>query len=233
MKGMTEEFKGCENKFESLKKKIDGKISRAVIFLDGEPPKPEAVLKADLSNALVICTDGAYNYAREYVKPDMLVGDLDSLGDVVVPKDVFTEKFPVKKDYTDSQLAVIAASKLGLKRMEIYGAFGLRPDHALVNYSLLSLADSLGCEAVLLGGDFDVFFVTPDRPFIGRAAKDKIVSLVPYSDNVHILYTKGLQYSAELVDVGKSEIFTTSNASLGGEVEYRLKRGTALLFVEN
>lgn len=208
-------------------------MEKAIIFLNGEQPRSDSVAKIDFDKVFVICADGAYDYALEFCVPDLLIGDFDSLQDVGSVNALNVERFPVGKNHTDAQLAVRRAVELGFRCIDIYGAFGLRPDHALVNYSLLALAHSLNASAVLRGGDFDVHFVTPERPFAGAVEKDKIVSLVPYSDSVHILYTKGLRYKAENVCVDKTEIFTTSNTSCCGEIEYRLKFGTALLFVEN
>lgn len=207
--------------------------SKAVIFLNGEPPLERAVAQIDFSSSFVICADGAVDYASEFCRPDLVVGDFDSSRGFALSEDIAVERFPVKKNRTDAQIAVMRAVELGFKEIEIYGAFGLRPDHELVNYALLPLAYSLGSRAVLKGGMFDVCFVAPGSEFVGNVEKNKIVSLVPYTDRVHILYTKGLLYEANDVDVDKIDIFTSSNAACGGVVRYCLASGTALLFVEN
>ena len=209
------------------------KKSKAVIFLNGEPPRDKAVARVDFFDSFVICADGAFGYVSKCCRPDLVLGDFDSVDERLIPDGVPVERFPVKKNSTDAQLAVLKASQLGFDKMEIYGAFGLRPDHELVNYALLPLAYSLGGDAVLKGGMFDVYFVARDREFVKDVDKNKIVSLVPYSDNVHILYTKGLLYESKDVCVDKISIFTSSNASCGGVVRYCLGSGTALLFVEN
>ncbi|MCI9031078.1 MAG: thiamine diphosphokinase [Clostridia bacterium] len=210
-----------------------GEKRKAVIFLNGEPPREQAVSEIDFRSSFVICADGAADYASKFCRPDLLIGDFDSITSHGLFEDVDMEKFPVKKNCTDAQLAVERAARLGFEEIEIYGAFGLRPDHELVNYALLPLAHSLGCVAVLKGGMFDVFFVARGKEFVMEVEKDKIVSLVPYSDSVHILYTEGLLYEAKDVCVDKINVFTSSNAACGGVVRYCLDRGTALLFVEN
>ncbi len=205
---------------------------RAVIFLNGNPPSDDLAEKIDFGDAFVVCADGAYDYASKFCRPDLLVGDFDSLSSEA-DESVCIERVPVKKDFTDSQLAVHRAVENGCDTIDIYGAFGGRRDHELVNYSLLALADRLGVAAVLRGEEGDVAFVTPSRPFSARLEKGATVSLVPYSDNVHILYTKGLLFEAADVSVDKTEIFTTSNVVSGDAVEYRLTCGTALLLYEN
>jgi thiamine pyrophosphokinase len=206
--------------------------NKALIFLNGNAPDVMTLRKIDFSASFVICADGAYNYLRGFCRPDLVIGDFDSLQSDL-PADIDFEKYPVKKDYTDSQLALRRAVEFGYKDIEIYGAFGDRPDHVMVNYSLLALADKMNCRAAISGEKFDVYYVTCEKPFIKTVESGKTVSLVPYSDRAHILYTKGLMFDARDVWVDKTAVFTTSNVATGGTVEYVLKDGTALLFVEN
>lgn len=208
-------------------------MKKAVIFLNGDKPDEASIGRIDFINSFVICADGAYDYAKNFCNPNLLVGDFDSLKDKSALETVNSEKYPVKKNYTDSELALNRAIENGYNYIEIYGAFGGRKDHEFVNYSLLAIADSKNCEAVLRGGLSDVFYVTPQRPFKKNLPIGKTVSLVPYSDRVHILYTKGLLFSAEDISVDKIHIFTTSNCVIDAEVEYCLRDGTALLFAEN
>ncbi len=211
---------------------IDTKKKGALLFLNGRAPRSEILRKIDFADFFVVCADGAYNYLREYCRPDLLIGDFDSLqGDL--PKDIHSEKYPVKKDYTDSQLALRRIAERGFKLVDIYGSFGDRPDHVMINYSLLSMADGLGCTAVIRDELFDVYYITERKPFKQTVKIGKTVSLVPYGDKTHILYTKGLLFDACDVWVDKANIFTTSNTAVGEDVEYVLKCGAALLFVEN
>lgn len=209
-------------------------MERAIIFLNGDPPDRAATDKIDFSRAFTICADGAYSsYAAKLHKPDIIIGDFDSMDSGASLEGIECERHSSRKDRTDSQLALLKAVELGYKTIDIYGAFGGRRDHEFVNYSLLSLASVNNATAVLRGGQFDVFFVTAYKPFVGELAANKIVSLVPYGESAHILSTKGLSYGATNVSVEKQNIFTTSNFSVGGKVEYRLLGGEALLFVEN
>lgn len=215
-----------------LAEKSKSNKKRAVIFLNGDKPSDDILKKIDFDGSFVICADGAYAYAERFCRPDLLIGDFDSFKGTI-PEDTERMEFPVKKDFTDSQLALRYAVCRGFGDISIYGAFGGRRDHEMVNYSLLALADSLNSTAVLKGDFFNVYFVTENKPFIGSVQIGKSVSLVPYSDRVHILYTKGLLFDAHDVEVNKTEIFTTSNTAVKRNVEYRLSEGTALLFCEN
>ncbi len=196
------------------------------LFLNGAPGKYSL---ADISGTFVICADGAYNYIKDRIKPDLLIGDFDSIDLTNLPLDVETLKFPSKKDYTDGQLAVQEAAKRGIKQLTIYGAFGGRIDQVFVNYSLLKLASSLGMQAHLVSDEFWVYGIR-DK-FEGAASVGKIISLAPYGDSIHIISTEGLAYPAHGLLVGNDLITSISNQALGGRFFVHVD-GFTLLFIE-
>lgn len=200
---------------------------RAVLFLNGDPGVFQV---SDLQNAYVICADGAYNYIKNILKPDLLVGDFDSIHGKDLPKEVETISFPVKKDYTDGQLAVRIAAERGAKTLRIYGALGGRPDQVMVNYSLLKLAANLGIEAHIISDDYTIYFLC-NQEFCGNAETGKIISVVPYGDSIHILSTEGLMYEANDLSVDNALIISVSNQALGGKFSVRVQ-GDAFLYVE-
>ena len=62
---------------------------------------------APVPGDLVIAADGGLRALQTSgVRPDLLVGDLDSLGDCPLPADVPLLRFPVRKDDTDTGLAL-------------------------------------------------------------------------------------------------------------------------------
>lgn len=199
---------------------------KASLFLNGAPGN---YTREDVSKTFIICADGAYNYIKENIKPDLLIGDFDSIDARAIPSDVEVLRFPCKKNYTDGQLAVQTAAKRGVTQLNIYGAFGGRPDQVFVNYSLLKLAYTLGMQATIIADDFFVYGI--HDVFNGTASAGKIISLVPYGDSIHILSTEGLAYRAYELPVDNALITSISNQALGGTFSVRVK-GFALLFIE-
>ena len=121
-------------------------MNKAFILANGAFPSREEALQALLQANTVICCDGAYNklvgsqlFLRAAAIPQVyVVGDGDSLGSVVPPfPTTFVDKYK-DQDTNDLTKAVRYALSLGVERLVILGATGLREDHTLGNISLLA-----------------------------------------------------------------------------------------------
>lgn len=98
----------------------------------------------------VIAADAGYAaLVRQGIRPDLVVGDFDSLGEAPAGENVV--RHPVQKDDTDMMLAV----KLGLERgfldFRLYGALGGRLDHTLANVQTLQYLAAHGARGFLVG----------------------------------------------------------------------------------
>lgn len=143
--------------------KTDAKVSShshqcAVIFTGGDCAV--SLLDPDVLNcadALIIAADSGYRTAlRAGVRPDILLGDMDSIG--FLPEaalqagemEIFTAN-PVKDD-TDTMLAVRTAVARGARDIRIVGGTGGRCDHAISNFFLLEALHNAGIAALLTDG---------------------------------------------------------------------------------
>lgn len=120
------------------------------IFGAGEPSFPIAPPQRD--EVFVIAADGGYPLAeRVFGKPDLAVGDFDSLG--AIPEGVPVIRHPAEKDDTDLALAAEAAIERGATELCIYAALGGRLDHTVANLQLLASLVRRGIRATLFGAD--------------------------------------------------------------------------------
>jgi thiamine pyrophosphokinase len=112
-----------------------------VIFTGGEGPPPEFIkraLKREVS--LVIAADSGLEKAEEAgVRPDFIIGDMDSLDDLsrlgaYPPEKVI--RHPQDKEYSDTELAIFFAREKGCDETWIMGGGGGRLDHLLSLYCL-------------------------------------------------------------------------------------------------
>lgn len=132
----------------------------AVILANGEYPVHLLPLRMLSETDCVVCCDGA---ANEYIlrghKPQIIVGDGDSL----LPE--FRQKFASKilrisdQETNDQTKAVNYLLEQGKKKIAIVGATGKREDHTLGNISLLIDYMRAGAEVYMLT-DYGVFIPT-------------------------------------------------------------------------
>ena len=174
----------------------------------------------------VIAADAGYLRALEKgIRPDLLVGDFDSLGGV--PKGVETLSVPVEKEFSDGELGVRQAALRNIDFLEIYGALGGRPDHFLFNLHLLKLAHDLGVRAVIRGDDCDLYYT--DSTLLLDSSVGDILSLVPFEGEAHILKATGLYYPAEGVTLTKKDTIGLSNRCTAERVYLAVDRGSLLV----
>ena len=110
----------------------------------------------DLSWDYAIACDRGYLHAKKMgICPDLILGDFDSapVPDGTVP----VEQHPVRKDDTDTMLAVRKALSLGYTDLVIAYAFGGRLDHAYANIQAGAFAAELGAVVRLCGIDTEAW----------------------------------------------------------------------------
>ena len=104
------------------------------------PNKQDYVIAAD---------KGLDNLKKIGIKPDVIIGDFDSLG--FVPSGENIKRLPIEKDDTDVGFAVNYAFELGYKEFVIYGAIGGLLDHTVANLQLSAYISSKGGKSVFVG----------------------------------------------------------------------------------
>lgn len=215
-------------------------MKKGILFLNGDPPSVGALervrAEVEKSGAEVFCTDGAYKYLSAVMEPCVLLGDFDSLDIGEVKSDCEILKFPPEKDFTDGYLAVRIMIDRGFTDIDIYGGFGGRADMTESNYTLLVLALKSGVSARMCG---NITAYICDKLFVGNVPIGATVSVVPFSDALHILYTKGLKYAltdyvmTKFEAVGKPDyVMGVSNEATDERVEIAFGSGIALVFVQ-
>lgn len=110
-----------------------------VIVADGTFPQHEIPLRFLENAKRIVCCDGStQSLVLAGLKPDAIVGDLDSLSDDLVK--LFADRiFPDKnQDTNDLTKAVSWCSGKGYNDIVIIGATGKREDHTIGNISLLA-----------------------------------------------------------------------------------------------
>lgn len=209
------------------------KEKRALILSNGNPPGP-ALLEQERRKAhLLICCDGAGDYAfRQGVRADFLVGDFDSLQggrgeDLAAQLGARCLRFPQKKDQSDTQLAAELAMEEGCDHVTFLGGLGGRFDHALANAQLLILCEKRGVEAVLLDEQNEIYATCSYRHVDGQPGD--YLSVIPMGEGVCVRRTAGLAYPMADRELILGDSYSLSNQFAEKCAYVELSRGWALL----
>ena len=111
---------------------------RALVIANGEPPSAALLAELREGAALVVAADGGARAALALgLTPDVVTGDLDSLGDAreALPPDRIRPN--ADPNATDLEKAVALCLDEGCDAIDVIGAGGGRADHALANLSAL------------------------------------------------------------------------------------------------
>ena len=104
----------------------------------------------------IIAADSGMEFLYKYgKKPDMIVGDFDSVDPAVLEAyrkmdGIECKVLRPEKDDTDTESAVQTAAELGAEEIHIVGGTGSRLDHMLANVYLLGLLREEGISAYLV-----------------------------------------------------------------------------------
>jgi thiamine pyrophosphokinase len=216
-------------------------VSDALILADGDVPsraRLDAVWPGwDSTIGLVVAADGGARHAPALdVTLDRWVGDGDSLDGpalaALAAAGVPLERARPDKDETDTELAILAALRLGAEGVVILGALGGRIDHALANIGLLSMPALVGRSAVILdaGSRLSLLVGPGTAALVGR--RGDLVSLLPVGDAVEGVTTSGLVYPLDDEPLPAGTPRGLSNVVATDAASVRLRRGR-LLIVES
>lgn len=112
---------------------------KCVVMADGLFPQRKEILNVLQEAEFVVACDGAaVKLLQHGIRPDVVVGDLDSFPEEL-RKEFSGRIYQVKdQEINDLTKGVRYAGQQGYKEVLILGATGLREDHTLGNISLLS-----------------------------------------------------------------------------------------------
>lgn len=205
---------------------------KVIIISGGKPPSKELIVSEMESDSVILCADSGADCLYSYdITPDYLIGDFDSINKNVLEyyksKDTIIEKFPIEKDYTDTQLALFKAIDLNASKIIFLGCTGSRLDHTLGNITLLLQCMEKRIDAYIVD-DNNRVFITDKCLELSGSCGDKF-SLLAYNIPVKDLCITGAKYelSNYYLDIG--DPLTLSNEFVKEKVKIIFKSGKLLI----
>ncbi|MDI6637680.1 MAG: thiamine diphosphokinase [Bacillota bacterium] len=219
---------------EAARLQVVGATRRVLIIAGGRIADDSAARDTILGGdwEMVVCVDGGSSHAaRLGVRPDVIIGDLDSTQEETVARlrhaGVTFVTHPVEKDKTDLDLALEYVVARGARDITAIGAVGDRLDHTLANVFLTIKAASLGASLLLTDGTSTVSLVQGEATITGELGD--WVSLLPVGGSARGVYTEGLKYRLRGGKLRTGETLGMSNELTGPVGKVRVEAGHVIL----
>ena len=203
-------------------------VQRALIFANGTMDDDQAVARLLQPGDMLVAADGgARHLARLGLRPDLLVGDLDSLStaevDTLEQAGVEILRYSVDKDETDLELAILRALERGCTELVIVAALGARVDQTLGNIFLLGLPALRDVQVRLDDGRDELFLISGRGSIRGQAGD--VVSLLPLGGPARGICTHGLRYPLNGETLYPERTRGISNVLMAEQAQVELSEG--------
>ncbi len=180
------------------------------------------------SHDIIIAADGGYNYLEKYnLKPDLLIGDFDSLKGSL-PENIDTTILPKEKDDTDMGAALDMGFRRGFRIFHIYGGTGGRLDHTLANIQCLTRLAKLGARGFLYDKDTIITAIS-DGSITFPAHQRGTLSVFAHCETATGVYEKGLKYNLNDAALTNTYPLGISNEFRGVESSVSVANGTLII----
>ena len=209
---------------------------RAAVFLNGFADPPDLLRRVAGRADLVVAADGGALHAlAASVVPDLVVGDMDSLGEEgsrrAEERGATLERHPYRKDKMDGHLAVLAAGKRGVTDVDLLCAAGGRLDAVFALPHLLLAAERMGVRATVFAVWGEMLVVEDgSRAVVGGPGES--VSVFPLTGAAEAVTLEGFEYPLAGARIEAGDTLGFHNEMAGREARVVVGDGALLVIHE-
>jgi thiamine pyrophosphokinase len=209
---------------------------RAAVFLNGSPDPPGLIRGVAGRADLVVAADGGARHALEAdVVPDIVVGDMDSLGEEFAleaeRRGASLERHPARKDKMDGHLAVLAARRLGASAADLLCVTGGRISALFAVPHVLLAAERVGLRSTVVAGWGQAFVVEDGSRAVEGVPQDGL-SIFPLSGPASGVSLEGFAYPLHEARLEPGDTLGFHNELTGREARVSVRSGTLLVIHE-
>lgn len=206
-------------------------MKKALLISGGRQVSKELIEKY-LDRFIIIADGGARLLMKYGLGADILLGDLDSIGEealtYIKEHEIEVKKFPAKKDFTDTELALSYLVDEEYKDIVILGALGTRLDHELANLMNLKKLYKKGIRAKI-EDDYNEVIYVEEGSYDFEKINKKYFSLINAGDRMNFT-TKGLYYEVEDLEINSENPSRgVSNEMVGEKATIIINAGSAFI----
>ena len=174
----------------------------------------------------VIAADGGLVHTKALgIRPDVILGDFDSLGYTPEGANVF----PVEKDDTDAMLAVRRGLTMGYREFLLYGSLdGPRLDHTIANFQTLQYLCDHGASGCLVGSSH-IVTVVKDGSLSFPAGLEGTISVFCLGADARGVDIEGLYYPLKNGTLTAGFPLGVSNHFTGEKATISVRSGSLLV----
>ena len=207
---------------------------RAAILLNGAPDPPDLLRRIAGRADLVVAADGGARYALEAgVIPDLVVGDMDSLGEAreIEERGALLERHPARKDKMDGHLAVLAVRDRGVTRVDLLCAAGGRFSALFAVPHILLASERMGLRATMVASWGKAFVIETGTRTVAGNPQDS-VSVFPFTGPATGVTLEGFGYPLEDARLEVGDTLGFHNELIGGAGRLSVGSGALLVIHE-
>ena len=199
---------------------------RAVIIGNGVIDNYDKIRTKLRQDDYIVCADGGYKHAKLLgVKPAVVVGDMDSIGDNDYDGEIIN--LPIRKDFTDSEVCIKYILLKHFEEVMMLGFTGKRQDHSLANLFLLKQFQDTETDAYIVDEHNEIRFTKNENIIYGR--KGNIVSIIPVTGDLTGVTTDGLDYPLNNETLVFGETRGVSNIMKADKCKITITSGQGLI----
>lgn len=186
---------------------------KGLIISGGNIVRRETLLENIKDRFIVVADGGIKNLIGTDIIPDEVLGDFDSIDEegksFIEKNNIKIEKYPSRKDFTDTELCLEVLLKKGADDIVILGATGTRLDHMFSSLFLLERLKKENVAGKFIDDYNEVSFISNETVEV-KKNKYKYLSIVPVSKEV-CLTLKGTEYEVENLKFNRFTTIAVSN----------------------
>ncbi|MDR1774037.1 MAG: thiamine diphosphokinase [Clostridioides sp.] len=143
-------------------------------------------------------------------------------------KEVKFERFPKRKDETDTELCVWLAKDLQADAIDLIGALGGRIDHTLANIRLMSYSLECGMDSKIITSKEEIY-ILKDGALEIEGNKGTVISILPDGGHAQGISLSGLEYPLSNYTMKYSKVIGISNVMESDVCKIEVKKGQVLI----
>ncbi len=200
-----------------------------IIVTGGEAPAFSRVEEYLQQCDFIIAADSGLDTLAGYgYKPDLVMGDMDSLQDSTLLSELPSDKilkFPKDKDFTDTELALNYLHEKGYRDIYLIGGGGGRLDHTIALYSLFSREMS----PLMWVTQKEKIFLVKEHISV-KIKKNSMISFFPVGKKNCKMTSRGLKWELNGLnwEIGDSGI---SNRALEETIDINMLSGKLMMII--